>query len=443
MDEPAVNVAHLFSRAGFGALAEEVNIYKHWPYEDVVDLVLDTNRAPTPPAHPNLSSSRGYHTRWVDMVHYWLDLARRPVDQAPVVEKMVLFWHGLLCSSMDKLYNHRQMMDQNHLFRTLGMGNYDTLLHAVSTDAALVRYLDNHINVAGSVNENFARELMELFTTGVGHYSEDDVRESARAWTGHGVDGDDHKGWYRFDPGAHDWDNKTFMGRTGNFDGPDIIDIIFAERRQAHARFMCHRLWSFFAYPVELDSYEVTDIMSAYLPSLNIRDTLRAIFLHPKFRTDKARHGLLRSPVEYVVAVMRHTSTDCATAHPEWYLGGLGQLPFYPPNVAGWGANKYWATDSAAWAKLHLASQMRWHAYNRNDILEANKVIDYSPLTFKHTAAESVDMALWNFKLPAVTSVNRQRLIDYVETERASDHRWTERAGLLMLTLLLPEFQLA
>lgn len=440
MDEASVNAAHLFRRAGFGGLLEEVDLFKHWPWVDLVDLVLDTSRAPGPAAQPDLSEGAGYYGRYVNMVHYWLDQARRPVDQAPIIEKMVLFWHGLLCSSLDKLHHHKLLLDQNNLFRSHGLGDYRTLLQAVSIGPAMIRYLDNDRNVAGRPNENFSRELMELFTTGVGHYTEDDVTESARAWTGHGVDDDDN---YRFDGGAHDWNAKTFMGRTGNFDGPDIINIILDERRTEHSRFLCHRLWSFFAYPCDPTDQVVTDIMATYSVGLNIRDTLRAIFLHPEFRSERARTGLIRSPIEYVVGAMRHSSTDCATAHPEWFLSGLGQQPFYPPNVSGWRQNEYWVSSSAAWAKFHLASHLRWTAFNRDDIADVGEVIDWSPITFKQTPAESVDKALWNFKLANVSAASRQKLIDFVADTRVSDHRWTERAGLLMLTLLLPEMQMA
>ncbi len=441
MDESYVNAAHLFRRVGFGALHEELEVFKHWPWEDLVDLALDTGRAPAPAALPDLSDGRGFYQKYVDMVHYWLDQARRPVDQAPVIEKMVLFWHGLLCTSMQKVYFHRSIMDQNQLFRTYGLGDYGTLLHKVSIGPAMIRYLDNNLNVAGKPNENFSRELMELFVTGIGHYSEQDVVESARAWTGHGVDHDTNV--YRFDPGAHDWDNKTFMGRTGNYDGPDIINIMLDARRAAHARFMCHRLWSFFAYPVGLNDQVVSDIMSTYQPGLNIRDTLRAIFLHPQFRSEQAKTGLVRSPIEYVVGAMRHTSTNCAEARPEWFLPGMGQRPFYPPNVSGWRQNGYWISAAAAWSKLHMASHLRWVAYRRDDIVDTNEVIDYSPRTYKFTPEQSVSNAIWNYKLGSINDHSHQKLIEYVNAERASDHPWTERAGLLMLTLLLPEMQMA
>lgn len=440
MDEAATNAAHLFSRAGFGGLREEVEHFKHWPWEDLVELVLDTGRAPARPAEPDLNPNIGYSERYVRMQNYWLDQARRPVDQAPVVEKMVLFWHGLLCSSLEKLHNHQLLFDQNQLFRTYGMGDYPTLLHHVSLGSAMLLYLDNDRNVAGKPNENFSRELMELFVTGIGHYTEDDVRESARAWTGHGVDDNDN---YRFDAGAHDWDNKTFMGRTGNFDGPDILNILFEERRSEHARFMSHRLWSFFAYPVDLNDQVVTDIMGTYASSFNVRDTLRAIFLHPQFRSDAARTGLVRSPIEYAVAVMRHTSMTCEDVNPQWFLPGMGQRAFFPPNVSGWRQNDYWIGAAADWARIHMIADLRWKTAARDDIKDTDDVIAWNPMVFKYTPEQSVENALWNFKIPDVNDVSRQQMVDFVNQIRTSEHRWMERPGLFFLTLMLPEMQLA
>lgn len=440
MDEASVNTAHLFSRAGFGGLREEIELYKSWAWGDLVDLVLDTGRAPSPPAAPDLSPHLGYSDRYTRIQNYWLDQARRPVDQAPVIEKMVLFWHGLLCSSLEKLHDHRLLFGQNQLFRTYGLGDYPTLLKKVSLDPAMTLYLDNNLNVAGRANENFSRELMELFVTGVDHYTEDDVKESARAWTGHGVDEDEVN--YVFDPGAHDWNTKTFMGQTGNFDGPQILDILFQRRRTEHSRFMCQRLWSFFAYPVATTDQVVTDIMATYSPGYNIRNTLRAIFLHPQFRSDRAKNGLVRSPIEYVVAVMRHTSTTCAELHPEWFLPGMGQRPFFPPNVSGWRQNDYWISSAADWSRMHMVGDVRWTAFNRDDIKDVDDY-NWDTRTFVFTPEESVDKALWNFKIASVSAASRQNLISFVVSVRTSDHSWMERAGLMFLILMLPEMQLA
>ncbi len=439
MDEASANTAHLFRRAGFGALHSEVEAYKHLAWPDLVEMVLDTSRAPAPPPHPDLSENRSWYEKFVSMVHYWFDLSRRPVDQAPVVEKVTLFWSGVLCSSLDKVNSHRLMMDQNHLFRTLGMGDFRTLLHNVSVGGAMIKYLDNDRNVAGKPNDNFARELMELFTLGVGHYSETDVIESARAWTGHRIDDDDH---YSFDPNKHDNGTKTFMGQTGNFDGSDIINIILDQRRDAHARFLCQKLWSFFVYPVDLNSSEVTDIAATYRVNLNIRDTLRTIFNHPQFRSERARWALVRSPVEWMVAVMRHSRFDSATAHPEWGISGMGQTPFQPPNVAGWGENEYWISSTAAWAKFHFASRLRYQAARRDDLTDADEIVSWNPTTYRHSPEVSVDLALANFELGPIEAAGRQQMIDYVTQVRASDHRWSERYGTMLLSLLLPELQM-
>jgi uncharacterized protein (DUF1800 family) len=440
MDRKYWDAAHLFRRAGFGATHSEIMAHKDKSWSALVDMVMDTSRAPRLAPAPDLSPGRDWYDKYVDMTWYWLDRARRPVTQAPITEKMTLFWHGFLCSSLEKVNDHKMMFDQNQLFRTKGLGGYQRLLWETSIGPAMLRYLDNDRNSVGNVNENFARELMELFVTGVGHYTEADVRESARAWTGHGLTDD---GRYRFSSAVHDHGSKTFLGQRGNWDGDDIIRLLLTRRRDAHARFLCQRLWSFFAYPVRIGGSEVTDIARVYKQNLHIGATVRAIFLHPNFRTDRARHGLLRSPIEYVVACMRHTRTDCATVHPEWYLSEMGQRPFHPPNVSGWRQNEYWVSESAVWAKGQMASHLRWRLYDRGDITDVHKVIDWNPVTYKLSPTQSVDRALANMNLRLKTARSRQLLVDYVESERASDQAWGQRAGLLMLPLLTPEMQLA
>ncbi len=435
------DVAHLFSRAGFGATDAEVMAHRNKSWPQLVDLVLDTSRAPALTRAPDLSPGRDWYAKWVDMVHYWLDRARRPVTQAPVQEKMTLFWHGLLCSGLEKVGDHRMMFEQNQLFRTRGLGNTRDVLWRASIGPAMLRYLDNDENVAGKLNENFSRELMELFTLGVGHYTESDVRESARAWTGHGVASN---GTYRFSPALHDSGSKVFLGQRGDWKGQDIINLMLNRRRDEHARFMCRRLWSFFAYPVDLNDQVVTDIMAAYKPKLEIKPTLRAIFMHPSFRSPEARTGLVRSPIEYTVAVMRHTRLSCADTHPEWYLATMGQKPFDPPNVSGWRQNEYWVSESALWAKANMASDMRWRASDRSDLDDVGEVTAWNPTrTYKHTPQEAVDMALRNYGIRLRSQHSRDVLLDYVRSERSTKSSWGQRFGLLMLPLLTPEMQLA
>lgn len=443
MDQAYQDAAHLFRRAGFGALHDEVEAYKNWSWGALVNMVLDTRRAPASPPLPDLSEDRGWSDKYRAMTHYWLDQARRPVDQAPIVEKVVLFLSGLLTSSLEKTNDFEGLMDQNQAFRTMGMGDYRNLLHHVSTNTAMIRYLDNENNVAGDPNENFSRELMELFTLGVGNYSESDVTEAARAWTGHGfVRWDDRR--YQFKAEKHDFGTKTFLGATGNWDGPDIINLILDRRRDTHARFMCHKLWSFFAYPVAANSQVVTDIMGTYAAELNIGETIRAIFVHPEFRSDQARRALVRSPIEYMVALMRHTGTTCDDLRPEWWMTGLGQVAFNPPNVSGWRQNRYWVTSTAAWAKLQLASHLRWIVRKRGDVEHISEVIDWNPRRFAHSPESCVDAVVANYKLGPVDPAGRTHLIDFSRTVQADEeYYWSNRSGLLRLALLLPDLQVA
>ncbi len=440
MNQVYADTAHLFRRAGFGGLHSEIEANKDRPWPELVDLVLDVGRAPASPPDPDFGEHRGFVDRWNDMVHYWINQASRPVDQAPIIEKMNLFWHGLLCSSVEKLADPQASFDQYKEFRSHGLGNYDNLLHRISKGPAMLRYLDNEQNVAGNPNENLARELMELFVTGVGHYSEEDVRQSARAWTGHGAD---RFGPYQFRSDRHDWGTKSFMGETGAFDGPDIIDILFRRRRSVHARFMSMRLWSFFAFPVGLNDPVVADIMAAYQPSLDITAAVRAIFLHPQFRSERARTGLIRSPFEYTVAALRHTRVGPADARPEWYLPMMGQAPFHPPDVSGWGQNDYWITTSAAWAKIRLASRLRWHVFHRDDLTGVDEIVNRNPVRFSNTPDEAVDLTIDNYQIGPISPSSRRVLLDYIESERSNGRYSNERTGLLMLPLVLPEVQLA
>ena len=391
--------------------------------------MLDTSAAtPASLGVPDLDERRGFYQTFVDMTWFWLERCR--TSPAPLVEKMVLFWHGYLCSSMDKVYDRRQMFDQNQLFRTHGLGNFEDLLQRASVQPAMLVYLDNDRNVAGSPNENFARELMELFTLGIGHYSELDVRESARAWTGHRVG---PAGTYELDGGAHDWEPKTFFGETRNWDGPQIIShIVRGPKHDVVARHVATKMWSFLAYP-DPEPAVIDEVAAPFSASgLEISALVRAILLHPGFRSERARRGLIRSPIEYVVAAMRIAGLGCDVAHPEWTLGQMGQKPFHPPNVAGWKQNRYWLTAASVWAKAQFAGNIRWELYRRGDLADSGAM----------TPSRAADTALHRFGIRSPSATTRNALISYVEAERATS-RWAERTGLLLLPLLSPELQLA
>lgn len=391
--------------------------------------MLETSAAT--PIHvgvPNLDESNGYYQNFVSIVWFWLERCR--TSHAPLVEKMVLFWHGHLCSALAKVPDRRSMFDQNQLFRTHGLGNFEDLVQRVSVQPAMLRYLDNDRNVAGSPNENFAREVMELFTMGIGHYSEDDVTESARAWTGHILDDADT---YRFTPEAHDWNDKTIFGVTQNWDGPMVLrHIINGPKRDIVARFVATKLWSFLAYP-NPEPGIIDAIAPAFASSgMEIKPLIRAILLHPQFRSERAKNGLVRSPIEYVVAAMRIAGLPCDVAHPEWTLRTMGQEPYNPPNVSGWKQNHYWITSSALWAKAKFANTIRWRLFALEELLDSSS----------KSPAAAVDAALNRFGITNPSAATRDAIIAYVANERHHTS-WAERAGLLYLPLLTPEFQLA
>jgi len=420
------DIAHLLRRARFAALPGEISNLSALNWADAVEAVLDVASAPSHTVGvPNLDPNRGSYDRFTDMVHFWLD--RAATSPAPIVEKMVLFWHGHFCTSLDKVFDHRALFEQNQLFRTAGMGNFLSLTHQVSLQPAMIAYLDNDRNVLGSPNENFARELMELFTLGIGNYTEQDVTESARAWTGHGLDQNDR---YRFDASDHDGGTKTFFGQTGNYVGPDIINLIFSQKGVRVSQFIAEKLWAFFAYP-DPPTTVIDQIAAAFRSSWNITDALRAIFNHADFLSERSKLGLVRSPIEFAVAAMRHTGLPCSVTHPEWTLRDMGQGPFRPPNVAGWKQNEYWISASAVWAKSSFASRLRWHQYNAG-VFEGNRELE---------PAASVQTALHHYGIAEASGATRSALEQFVAAERATT-RWAESAGLLFLPLLSPDFQM-
>ena len=431
MPSSFADVDHLLRRAGFGGHGPEIQALMAYEWSEVVNRVLDTSGAPDPYAgYPDMSDGLPNWPRHVASIAHWMDACA--TSPTPIVEKMALFWHGILCSSYDKVYDPAVMADQLQIFRIHGLGNWSDLVHRISFHPAMLRYLDNDLNVAGSPNENFARELMELFTLGVGNYTEQDVSESARAWTGYGLN--DDKNLYVFHPEDHDNGNKTFMGVTRNWSGPQIIDhILSGPTRTTAARYLTRRLWSFFAYPDPSDAL-VNELAGTFLSTgLDVRELLRALFNRPEFRSEQARLGLVRSPIEFVVASMRRTGLTADEAHPEWFLSEMGQAPLRPPNVAGWKQNEYWISPSASWARRSYAGYVRWKARDKGLLGNSRDLSEQ----------QALEQALNLFGLYSASATTRTNLMNYIQAERSEGGGWNEQAGLLLLTQLTPEFQLA
>jgi len=370
---------HLLRRAGFGGSPADVARAAGGSMNAAVDALVRFD-ASALPAGPELADERtsradvmllrqqqvGANSDQITMLKkqanqlraknrvaaqlWWLD--RMITSPAPLQEKLTLFWHGHFTSSWEKGTSTQALVDQNQLFRRSALGNIRDLTLAVSKDPAMLRYLDNTQNVKAHPNENYARELMELFTLGIGNYSEDDVRESARAFTGWSIDRD--TGTAAFLPRRHDDGSKTFLGQTGNFDGAAIVAIIF--QQPACARWFATKLLSFFVYSdpepglvnavaneLRAKNFELAPVMSTLLRS-NV------------FYSERAYRALVKSPAEFVAGAYQLYSIPQAKPIALQAMRRMGQVLFYPPNVKGWDGGIAWLNSQTLLTRENFAS---------------------------------------------------------------------------------------
>lgn len=374
--------AHLLVRAGFGATPEQIETAAGNPLSVVVDELFNAPEAIEAPAwikpgieqKPDLRAMRDlpeeerrekrkamrveqreYHH---DLVNWWI---RRMISSpCPLQEKMALFWHGHFATSMRKVRAVYMMYQQNQLFRRMGMGNYRDLITAVAQDPAMLVYLDNTRSRAGAPNENFARELMELFTLGEGYYTEQDIKEAARAFTGWMV----APRTYEFHDATkssrrdlHDSGKKTFFGKTGTFDGHDIISIILQQDQAA--RYIVEKLWRFFAYdhpePELIESLAQTFRSSGY----EITPLLKEIFTSEAFYSRKAVRTQIKSPTQWLAGSCILLGLEHPNAKVCFYaLRTLGQELFAPPNVKGWDGGYSWITTASLTQRYNLVASL-------------------------------------------------------------------------------------
>jgi uncharacterized protein (DUF1800 family) len=358
-------------------------------------------------------------------------------SSTPLQETLTFFWHGHFATANYKVTDARLMYLQNGLFRSMATGNFRDLVQQMSLQPAMLIWLDNDPNTKGHPNENFARELMELFTLGVNQYSQDDVVSAARAWTGHNTL-DTDRTQYHFYADRHDTDLKTFMGVTQNWDGPDIVNFILrddATHKQIAARFIATKLWSFFAYP-NPDSTVVDAISTVFLDAdLSVVELVRAIFNHPAFLSIAAKQGLVRSPVEWVVACLRVVGLSADDANPQWWMEDMGQQLLEPPNVSGWRPNGYWLTTSRVWSRANWSRYIIWQNNVQNTLSAITSM----------TVHDAVQYAFDRCNVDNPSAHTRAKLEAWLTLQRADSQAWTNWSfiNLLTLVMLSPEMILA
>ena len=348
------------------------------------------------------------------------------------------FWHSHFATGIRKVEDAGEMWKQNNIFRARGQGRFGTLLDRVCTsNGALLRYLDNDTNVASNPQENFARELMELWTLGPDHFTEQVVIEMTRAWTGHGVVGwkNDHfDSGYKYRREHHDRGAKTLFGLAAkNWNGPDTLSLLTSGvRRDETAAFIATKLWRFFVNDDPTPS-ELDDVLSAFLPGLDITDALRAILSHPTFWAPATEFALVRSPVEIIVQALRQLGIEAEDGNFIWQLGSLGHELFEPPSVAGWGTGDYWIGTGATWAKAQWAISLGW---NEDAWKHFEGFLD------KNSAAAAADLVIDALRIPSPSGETRGAL-EGLWHEYQSHDQWLTRHNTLYVGLLCPEMQVA
>ncbi|MGN6810398.1 MAG: DUF1800 domain-containing protein [Thermomicrobiales bacterium] len=456
--DPHARIAHLLRRAGFGASEAELNDYVALGFEASVDRLLNPQAVADDLDQQvaNLAAKLGYNLNdtLADLQTIWL--YRMVNTKRPLQEKMSLFWHGHFATANSKVNSPFLMNQQYQLFNRLGLGNFRDLVLGVSKDPAMLIWLDGNQNRKAAPNENYGRELMELFTLGIGNYTENDVHAAAHAFTGWFFRGQREttgkhyvSAEFFFNANQHDNGAKTFLGQTGNWNGDDVIDIIL--RQPACSRFIAGKLFSFFVWdnPDAATAQPFADILVQN--KYDLRETMRAILLSPQFSSQQAYHARIKSPVELVATLMRTLGVTAPVRAAAASTRQMGQELFNPPNVGGWTNGPGWISTSSLLERFNVA----------NRLITARQANGAAPLVFDPgkllngkgftTAEQLVDYFTGLLLDGDLSADQRSALIGYLQRNDAGQPTTftldaktldSKVRGLIHLTTAVPSYQL-
>jgi uncharacterized protein (DUF1800 family) len=445
LDTPRSQIAHLLRRAGFGATEPELDQYVALGFAGTLERLLNPEQVDDSAVDQRLGPLAIDRTasdarRKIENAKFWW-FSRMLYTQRPLQEKLALFWHDHFATANSKVGHAVLMLDQIQLFRDAGLGNFETLLQKVTRDPAMLIWLDNRQNRRGAPNENFAREVMELFTVGIGNYTEPDIKEAARAFTGHTLNRDLK---YVFNRNQHDTGPKTFQGLTGDLDADDILGRLV--RHPATARRLTTRLFTWFVH--DAPEAATIDRLAATFTASNFdtRAVLRDLFSGPEFLSPQAFHGQVKQPVELVAGSLKLLNVQNVGPDATQILRRMGQDLLNPPDVAGWPGGAAWINATTLFERFNFANKLAMGRegdkpyfadvagqIRARGISTPNGLVDYY-------AGLLVDGDL--------TSEARQALIDYLgsagplalDDPSALD---LKARGLVHLTLAAPTYQLA
>jgi uncharacterized protein (DUF1800 family) len=437
------HAAHLMRRAGFGATAAEVGHVQSLGMAGAVDALLHPADAdvdfPAYPPNDVLYNTNGGLARAGTQI-WWLDRMLR--TKRPLVEKMTLFWHGHFATSIEKV-PPALMAEQITLFRAQGLGNFRTLLASVSIDPAMSVWLDNRYNTKAHANENYAREVMELFALGLGNYTEDDVKNAARAFTGWQYNGKTQQ--VAFNPKLHDDGPKTFLGQTGAFGLGDIVAIIVSQ--PVHQRFIARALLEYFVYsdpePELIEALAQVYALSGY----DIAKTMGTILRSNVFYSTRAYRAIPKSPIEFTIGLLRYAGTAQIPATLPYQLRRMGQEPLAPPSVKGWDGGPAWINTNTLLARFNYVNALAAQAPPKADApnIQPDAIVATAGFDASRVVETIVSAALQD----DVTRDVRETIVGYLTQSDAvgatpfgPENYQQKIRGAVALTLNLPVNQL-
>lgn len=458
-----VRSAHLLRRAGFGGTPVQVEEFAVLSREEAADRLLNVGAADNSALNERIAAANFNLTTFGggldgtrpplfrDMQRWWL--YRMSYTARPLEERMTFIWHGLLTTQQSNIGGPRSklIVRQNELFRAHALGKYGDLLKAVGKDPAMMIYLNTVDSSAQHPNENYARELMELFSMGEGNYSEDDVRQGARAFTGWRITLPPQRNpppglsdaarnefinqaYSTYDQEfevverAHDSGVKTFLGETGSWDGDDIIDIIMKQR--ATGRFVARRLFSEFAYR-NPDEATVDQLANVWDESgHNVKEIVRAILVSDEFYSMRAYRSLIRCPIDFVVGAVRGLEIETDFLTYQQASQTLDQRLYEPPNVAGWPGGELWLSSGSFFGRVNFLDAF---------LFPRGRPLAIPALASLPTAEATVDEAVRRLVDDDISPGSRESLYTYARTVTDPQER---AAAVAYLVLASPEYQL-
>ncbi len=459
--------AHLMRRAGFGATFKELENLNTEPYEQVVENLLNSKETNWMGDYmvrrfdneaSGMINAPGSARRWI---------YRMISSDTPLREKMTLFWHGVFATGVPKVINGRVLSDQIEMFRKYGMGRFDDLLINLAKDPAMIVWLDNQENHKDAVNENWGRELLELFSMGVGNYTETDVKECAKAFTGWTIGNVDYmmvrsqrdSDWpygriayhFKYLDQDHDSRAKNFLGHSGDLDGADIIKIICDE--ESTARFIARHLYHFFvADEVPVPSWNeigprdveaIEELVQTYFDSNHdLSSMLKTLFNSGFFRSDRSRYKKVKGPAEFAVGVLKISkefdvpNRDMIPKYRQ--IGWMGQELNNPPSVEGWHEGQEWINTGALIERINFASEQLGNKQNPG-IKELISDIE-TCISNEDGPEQTLDTCLIHMGSLKLSEDSKSAILNYAESILDTHERVT---GVIRLLGSTKEFQMA